>query len=357
MGSHGWRSDRTVREQLHRSGYRFGFYQAVRLLERDASEKPAMGEGSAAEREPVRFSANVSLAFPASEISDITPGGAPDLPVRMAVNFMGLAGSIGPLPAPYTELILERRRHRDTALKDFLDIFNHRLISLLYRVRKIHRPGFDLAHPSKSRFSGYFLSLMGLGTPGLQDRMEVSDRALLHYTALLAQQPRSMSGLTTLLSDYFKVPVAGRQLKGQWFRLDADQLTRIGRTGQNQILGRGTLLAFRVWEQQSRFELYFHSLNLDTFLSFLPPGPAWRPLCQLTRFYTGMAQDFFFRLTLGPESVPRARLGTAGGARLGWTAWLRSGKAAAKPGEVRLSPRLIAKLRENYGFSYERNAI
>jgi len=356
MGSHGWRSDRSLRDQLHLAAYRFGFYQAVRLIEKDAPAKTPVGEGSAADREAVRFTSNVSQTFPASELSDLDPGAQPDGPARMAVNFMGLAGSLGPLPAPYTELILERVRHKDTALKDFLDIFNHRLISLLYRVRKVHRPGFDLAHPSDSRFAWYFLSLVGLGTEGLRQRMAVSDRAMLHYTALLSQQPRSMSGLQTLLGDYFKTPVTGRQLEGQWMRLDDDQLTRIGFSGRNQVLGRDTMLAFRVWDQQSRFMLCFDGLDRDTFMALLPPGRGYRPLCQITRFYAGHFFDFIIALTVRASEVPRARLGAADGARLGWTSWIRAGRRQAAAGRVTIEPRLVTQLKDTYGFDYEDKA-
>jgi type VI secretion system protein ImpH len=219
---------------------------------------------------------------------------------------------------------------------------------------KIHRPGFDFAHPSESRFASYFLSLMGLGTEGLRNRMAVKDQALLHYTSLFSQQPRSMSGLETLLSDYFKVTVKGRQFEGQWFRLDADQLTHIGQTGQNQVIGSSALLAFRVWDQQSQFQLFFQSLDLDAFLSFLPPGNAYGPLCQMTRFYVGIAQDFTILLTIKSEMVPRARLGVVGGSRLGWTSWTRAGETQVRDGKVPLNPRLVTKLSDDHGFDYER---
>jgi len=354
MGTHGWRSDRPLKDQLHEKGYQFGFYQAVRMLEKLYPEKTPVGEGSEPEKEPVRFASTVSHAFPASEIFEITAGRTKRRISAMTVNFMGLAGCLGPLPAPYTELIQERVRQKDTALRDFLDIFNHRLISILYRVRKIYRPGFDLKHPAKSHFSRYFLSLMGLGTTGLRDRMAVTDQALLNYTALLSQQPRSMSGLETLLSDYFKTSVKGIQLKGQWLRLDADQLTCIGHSGQNQILGRDALLAFRVWDQHEKFQLHFNTLSLENFLAFLPPGNAYRPLCEITKFYAGIRFDFEFLLTLKADAIPETCLDVKHGARLGWTSWIGSGKNQTRDGQIRLSPRLLAKLKNEFGFDYER---
>ena len=43
------------------------------------------------------------------------------------------------LPYCYTELILERLREKDTSFASFLDIFNHRMISLFYRAWEKYR--------------------------------------------------------------------------------------------------------------------------------------------------------------------------------------------------------------------------
>lgn len=353
MGAHGWGSDHPLTELLLEKGYRFEFYQAVKLLEILNTDKVPTGEGSEPEKEAVRFKSRVSHDFPASEIYEITGKDHIARPSEMEINFMGLAGCLGPLPIPYTELILERVRRKDTAFKDFLDIFNHRLVSILFRVRKIFRIGFEFIPPSKSRFAGYLFSLMGLGTAGLQQRMKVKDRALLYYTGLLTQQPRSMSALEFILSDYFNVRVKGVQLVGQWCHIEADEITHIGISGQNQILGRSALLGTRVWDHQGKFELRFESLTFDQFYAFLPPGRAYGPLCQLTRFYAGIELDFDFILILQARDVPPSRLEGLRGPRLGWTSWLNSGNARTKDGRVRLSHRLLGKLKADFGFDYE----
>lgn len=345
MAAHGWRTDRSVAEFLFRQGYRFDFYQAVRVLEFLSPEAVPVGEGSEPEKEAVRFSSNVGLAFPASDVDRVDPSGpAPFLP-RMTVNFMGLAGSLGPLPKPYTELVLERVHRKDTALRDFLDIFNHRLISLLYRVRKVHRIGFAPQHPENTPFAHYLYCLFGLGTPGLSERMSIRDRALLLYTGLLAQQPRSVVGLETMLSDYFSVDVAVRQFKGRWYRIEADQITRIGLTGANQRLARTAVLGSRVWTQQGMIAICLGVLISRDFHRFLPTGKGYRSLCGLTRFYLGTELEFDFLLSIEAEQVPESRLsdGQRGrGPRLGWNAWLRTRKMRRDPPPVRISPRLLS---------------
>ncbi len=58
---------------LFDEGYRFEFFQAVRLLERLQPDRSAVGEDS--RNEVARFSARLSLAFPPSQIHSVEPLG------------------------------------------------------------------------------------------------------------------------------------------------------------------------------------------------------------------------------------------------------------------------------------------
>ncbi len=352
MAPAGRRTSGSLDRFLFEQGHTFDFYQAVRVLELLYPDRAPVGEGVYPEAEPVRFSSQVSLSFPSAEIEAVkeVPHG---IPARMRVNFMSLAGATGPLPLPYAELILKQAwkvgPHKDTAFKDFLDIFNHRLISLMYRVAHTQRIDFPPLHRGKlslerSRFARALFALMGLGTPGLQNRMRVQDRALLFYTGILAQKPRSLAGLEAILSDYFKVAVQGRSFVGAWYDLDDAQHSRLGAQGQNRALGHDTVAGTRIWDQQGKFELVLGPMPLKQLLDFLPPPPeapdtrtGFIPLCQITRFYVGRELGFDFLLILDRRESVKLKLGTENGPRLGWTAWLPVGKSRAGYRAVRLS--------------------
>ena len=337
------RADPPVSRTLAEEGHRFEFPQAVRLLEM-LRERPGEVESAAAAAldEVVRFRSSISLAFPTTPVERIEvpeDGG----PVRMSVAFMGLAGALGPLPLPFSELVLERAARGDFALRDFLDVFHHRLVSLLYRARKENRLALHTGPPERAVMAGQLFALAGLGTEGVRGRMRVRDRALLSYAGLLSQHPRSMAGLEGILSDHFGVPVRGTQMVGRWLSLGEREVTRIGRSGRNRKLGRGAVLGTRVWDPQGAFELRLGPLSREEFLRFLPGGgSAWAPLCDLTRFYAGTELDFTVRPVLKAAEVPAAKLsakrGPAGGARLGWTSWLRTHEALTDAAQVRLKP-------------------
>jgi type VI secretion system protein ImpH len=339
MATYGWRKKSSVKEGLFQEGSRFEFFQAVKLLEIINKDRLPVGEDTS---DPIRaavwFQGKTSFSFPPGDIDGVDdPEGKK--PARMRVNFMSLTGALGPLPQAYTELVLNRIRNKDNTLRDFLDIFNHRLISLAYRVRKKFRPGFEFSSPDKSLFSQYLFHLMGMGTPGLKNRMQIKDRALLFYAGLLAMQPRSMIGLIVILEDYFGAKVKGESFCGQWLQLEEDQWTRIGKSGQNQILGDSAILGRKVWDQQSKFKIMFESLNFKQYSSFLPIGDGFVSLRELICFYTRNELDFDITIELGSSEVPAGRIGTQLGCRLGWTSFIKTRELKQNPRAITLTSR------------------
>ena len=306
--------------------YRFDFFQAVRLLERIYAARQPVGENGPVAREVVRFSARASLDFPASEIYELSrelsdgQGG----PARMIVAFMGLTGPSGVLPIPYTELVIERIRYKDTGFRDFLDLFNHRMISLFYRAWEKYYFPVAYERARENPFTHYLYDVIGMGTDGLHGRLGFPDEALLFYGGLIAQRPHSTSAVEAILGDYFNAPATIGQFSGQWLDIDEESLTRLGTA--NSELGVNTLVGSRFWDRQSRFRVKFGPLGFQQFRSFLPNGAAYLPAAQMTRLLAGLELDFDLQLVLAASEVPACQLTTREGEipLLGWTTWLKT---------------------------------
>jgi type VI secretion system protein ImpH len=335
MATFGWRRERSLADWLFAEPYRFDFFQAVHLLELMRPDAQPVGEGSEPGLECVRFHSRVSLGFPASDVHQVSPPADGESAAEMTVNFFGLSGPQSPLPLPFTELILERIARKDTGLRDFLDIFNHRLVSLMYRTRKVHRIAFTTKSPEQSAAARYLYSFLGLGQPSLHNRMAVRDRALLYYAGLLSKQPRSAAGLERMLCDHFQVKARLHQFQGSRRAIEPRQWTFLGITGQNQVVGESAVLGTHVWDQQGSFEVELGPLRLNQFLDFLPGGSAYLPLSELTRFYAGAQLEFSFRLRIEATQIPESRLGSA---RLGWTSWLKTHSFDRDDSQVLFSP-------------------
>src|SRR5262245_52968389 len=93
-------------------------------------------------------------------------------PPVMTVAFFGLTGPNGALPVHYTQAIIKQlekgRGDERTALRDWLDLFNHRLVSIFYRSWEKYRFGVPFARYMRAR------SLAQGGLPGAANTMQVS---------------------------------------------------------------------------------------------------------------------------------------------------------------------------------------
>lgn len=363
-------SAHSVAARLFEEGFAFDFFQAVRLLERLAPQRSPVGRAGPPQAEVVRFRAHLSLSFPPSSIYEIQPPSAA-LPVpAMTVAFMGLTGPSGILPQHYTELLLRLERDgkglEKTALRAWLDLFNHRLLSLFWRAWEkyrfsIHYERGEYRGREPDAFTQVLFSLVGLGLPPLRNRLRVGallapptmeregggcrgeagadslaridDVSLLHYSGFFAHRPRCAASLEALLRDYFGFDVQVRQFQGQWLYLDVANQSRLGAAGGNCRLGVDLVAGARVWDVQGKFRVRIGPLSYVAFNEFLPDRSpvssrkALFLLIHLVRLYVGPELDFDVQLVLRAEEVPECRMtrGASGDPpRLGWNTWIRS---------------------------------
>lgn len=312
---------------LFEEGSRFSFFQAVRLMERLFAGKKPIGYHENPADEIARFHSHVTLSFPPSEIREIqrAPEGRKGDKAKVWVNFMGLAGPVSVMPTQYVSMLSDPAHRKEfEPLRSFLDLFNHRLISLFYRAWEKYHFAIAYERDRADSFSEHLFCLIGMGTPGLQNRLGVSDEILLFYAALLAQRPRSAVALAGILEDYFNVPVSVDQFEGQWFLMNEENLSRIGKDGYNRQLGINTILWDRFFDPQASFRIQLGPLTLPQFRDFLPDGRAYQYLVELTRFFVGEEFNFSLQLILRAEEVPSCILSTEGGGRLGWSMWLKT---------------------------------
>ena len=313
----GWERSASVHDWLLQEPYRFEFYQAVRLLEALRRHARRAGDADHSAHEPIRFRSRVSLSFPASEVHDLeyTSAAAP----RLTVNFLGLGGALGPLPAPYTEMLLEAKARKDDSATDFLDIFNNRLVMLMYRARQAHEPALTARPPDEGSAARHLFALIGLALKPTRNTLGFPARRLLFYSGILARQPRTAAGLEVILADYFSIDVRVRQFTGVWRAIDSSQWTTLGRGMRNQDVGSGAVLGTRAWDQSGSVTIRIGPLSLDRFREFLPGSAVFSELSRFTRFYLGIEHRAEAHLVLRREQVPQARLGAA---RVGYTSWL-----------------------------------
>jgi len=358
MSTTTWRAPLAVIAQLLHAPQQFGFFQAVRLLERWVG------------LERVQFHNSVSLSFPASEIESLQAhwtspevvglpprgGGVPSAEGVQRIDLtpacMGLLGVSGALPLFYTEWLSQAEvKGRHAAARAFLDVFSHRSVTLFYQAWCKHR--LALRHeqeavrhrasaggsPAPRALVSEALALSGIGLKGLRHRLGaerggVSDEALAYFSGILQQRTLPMAQCQRLLSHYLGVPVHIEPFVGRWYAVPEAGRTVLGGaeagagvavSGGCGVLGRSALLGERVWQRNLCMRLVLGPLDPTPFLRFLPGGAGAQALRQWLGLLLGPALEVEVQLRLRSEAVQGCALDAERSplsGRLGWDTFL-----------------------------------
>ena len=344
---------------LSEEGTSFEFVQAMRLLMRLYPERAAIGGWDDPAREVVRLSVPPSLDFPPSEIAQLdlpdsdgrvassgVPGGAASLratttrkvarsQAAMSVRFFGLTGPQGVLPHVYTVHAAARVRARDTAFRDFLDLFHHRLLSLFYRAWERHRTTVSAERGAEDRIRSHLLDIAGAGTAGVRKQSAVGADTLAYYAGLLALKTRPAVALAQLVADHFGVATSVEQFVGQWQPLRHGGQLSVGADDDDGVLG-AAVVGDAIFDPMARVRLRIGPLSRAQFDAFLPGGRSHEALRQLARLYSDDQVGVEAQLVLARDDIPAAAVGVLGAPVLGFGTWLRSRPPARDADDVRL---------------------
>ncbi len=317
--SRGDTRENEVYRRLFEEGYRFDFFQAIRLLEQYAEDATAPGEVTDIREERVRLRPHEGLVFPAADVRRVSPPTADGTAAEVTSTFLGLYGIDSPLPY-YLYEDLDSDEEDVLPLRDFLDIFNHRLYAFFYRAWRKHRPGI-FGKPGRTDEHGRrALSIAGLPLSIASDAAKIDD--LLAVAGHLASPIRNAQGLRRLLREVFdELPVRIIENIKRWVSLP--YRPRMGRpeNGNGLLLGRTTTIGERVLDVAGMFRIEIGPMSLEQFKSFLPREASARLLDEIVRLYAPDHLHYDVRLLLHADEIPSCSLGD-GGVRLGMNSWL-----------------------------------
>lgn len=299
---------------------RFDFYQLMRLIECAHPELPRLGQSARPSQDPVRFGQEPTVAFPPTAVAGVRRQ-RKSTQQQVDVFFFGLLGANGPMPLHFTEYVRERDYNsHDPTLRAFLDIFHHRMITLLYRAWGAARPEVQRDRTGSDRISGYIGSLIGLGDDPLLDRSSVPDDAKRFYGNRVNAPSRPAETLAAILADDFDVPVSIEPFIGNWIEIPKQNRCHLGASEISGTLGESVFCGEQLWDCQSRFRIVMGPMSIGHFRTFLPGSRRFTRLRDWVRSYLGRVLSWEVQLILRGEDVPPTQLG--GESRLGLTTWL-----------------------------------
>lgn len=342
-----------VARLLGAAGHQFDFFQLVYLLERWLDRPASAGGSGPFEQEGVRFRPDPSLGFSPADVSRVEQAGDDERrrgeswDWRVIVSFMGLYGVAAPSPVYFSELIGFEDVDPDP-LVDFLDVFNHRIISLYYRAWLRYRYPHRYEEGGTDELSGFLLAFLGLMDPEARQPLGVAAHRLLKYIGLLSLRSKPPEALRRVVADYLGgLPVAVQELVLRWVGIAPANRCRLGVSASS--LGSDLLLGTRVPDRAGRMRMVVGPLPFSDFDRLLPDSTLFGEVCSLVEFQIFRRFEYDVELRLRGADVPVCVVGTPAAARLGWTSFLCSEQGREEDGVVRLQPARRLQAREVLG--------
>ena len=294
------------------------------------AEQPRLGESRKAADDPVRLGQAPHLHFAPSDVAAFESDRGRPARASSSTRF-GVFGPNGALPLHLTEHAYERRRHKeDGTIADFLNLFQHRLISLFYRAWA--ELGARREPRSARRATASALTsarCFGLAPESARGRDAVLGlREARRAPACLRSRRARPTACEAILADYFGSAgrdAAVRAARGSTSRAicSAGWVTR--RAG---VLGSSCTLGGSSWQCQHKFEIVLGPLALDDFTQLSARGARPRRAARARAAYTNDEWTWQLRLLLQDVEIPGIAPRRAVASSAGRAGWARAGRRA-----------------------------
>lgn len=319
--------DPLVQNLLARAPH-MSFMQLCRLLELRAPDAPGMGTQNSSVHEAVRFRPWPRMGFPSTEVVRVERDeDLPDAPPTLRTTFMGLYGVDACLPSHMVDdIALREEGHESVAA--FLDQFNHRVVTLLYRTWKKYRYPESFRAGGDDEHSRSLLCLAGFADGDKPRRAGLPGVRMLAILGLLIQRTRTAEGLAGTIA----VVAPGVEVKVEEFHAKTISagaprpLTSAAGTNARG-LSAGYVLGRRLAYRHGAVEALLRPTDVAQVGALLPGTQLNAELMAMVALYMGTATDVYVRLVVPSTMAPKPSIGsvdTVHAPRLGWTSVLPS---------------------------------
>lgn len=307
-------SDLALIREIAKDGRRYEFFSAVHLIHRLRTGGAPLGELGPLSREPLRFRHDPDLIFHASDISSLEIDSAGR--VALTSSFLGLYGAASPMAIHFSEDVIAAENSDQPSLREFYDLFHHRVLSLFYRAWKKYRldAGFTLAGDDAS--TKRMLCFVGVDAYGTHKEPGLTRLEMLELAPLLAMKARSPRLLKLALGKLLPgIGVEVEQFVERRARIDDEDRFALGRRCHE--LGRSTTLGTHVRDRSARFRLLLGPVSYEECESLMPGGAKFPVLRRTVDQFTRGTLECEVDVLLREEEGPGFCLGSTRGATLG----------------------------------------
>ena len=296
------KQDLSLIDKLYENPRSFSFEMAALILEY-GSPVP-FGKETSISQSPLRtFSIN-SFHLRGTEIEKITEEYGKKV---IYIERLTLTGWSGPMPTPYSEFIFRRTLNKDTAISNFLNAFNMRLLGISYQISALR---FNSMHYGQV-YDKYLLLRSQASFYGTEPLIKVRSLARLSY--LLWMKEKSAAGLETIIRSLFQIGAHVEQFAPTW-----DELTEKTFLNRRAQLGKNSLIGTKVYNVSYGIKVHLICDDFATLKKLFHDDTYLKEIKFMIEKYLGNFIDY--SITITPKKVPPQNINDK--IRLGITSWL-----------------------------------
>lgn len=325
-------SDAALTRQLAEHGTRLDFFSAVHLLHRLKQGSAPSGMLGPYWDEPLRFRHSPTLQFHAGDIQGIEVEESGQ--VVLTSTFLGLYGAASPLAIHFSEDVIAAENADETSLREFYDLFHHRLLGLFYRSWKKYRLHSVFRLAGDDEASKRLVCFVGVDGHGGQAETGLSRLELLELAPLLAMRARPPRVLILALKRLMPgMTVTIEQFVQRRARIETEDRFTLGR--RSNVLGREATLGAHVLDRSARFRVIFGPVSYDVCETLMPGGARYPILRRVIEQFTRGTLEAEVDVILSQDSELGYCLGRPRGATLGVNTRLGHAQSSTAESRVR----------------------
>ena len=292
------------------------FFELVRRIGHGRPDFPRLGKAARPTQENVRFGQTPYLHFPPTEVSEIRQGDG-NVEALIMTYFFGLLGVNGPMPLEFTDYVFQRsHNYYDQTWRRFLDIINHRFLTLFYRAWAENEQAVSFDRPDDDKITDIIRNLAG--TPS---DMFGKDRAFPYLTANFADHfgrpVKSRDSLEEILLSLLKADLIIKDFVVSSYDIPKDVRCRLGNR-ENSVLGKNIQLGRTYMSATREFEIEVGPVSFAESRKWMPGTRGFDLINKIVTSYLDRPLEYSLTFIVIGKTIPEVRFqGIDTGVRLG----------------------------------------
>ena len=292
------------------------FFELVRRIGHGRPDLPRLGKAVRPTQENVRFGQTPYLHFPPTEVAEIRPGNG-SAEALIMTYFFGLLGVNGPMPLEFTDYVFQRsHNYYDQTWRRFLDIINHRFLTLFYRAWAENEQAVSFDRADDDKITDIIRALAGTPSDMLPAN-RIFPYLTANYASHFGRCIKNHSSLQEILRNVMKVDLKVRDFVVSSYNIPKNVRCRLGNR-ETSVLGKNIQLGRSYMSATREFEIEVGPVVFAESNKWMPGTKGFELINRIVTAYLDRPLEYSLTFIVIGKTVPQVVFGKEDkGVRLG----------------------------------------